>query len=137
MFFHQVEGLYIDKEVTFADLLATMQEFFKNCSNVKLKHAFVPAIFPLSNLAWKSIWDASLAQVKAVPYASIPAGLKLRVQAWFIRKCLKNGGIDPEIYSGFAWGMGVERMILLKYGVKDIRMFTENDLRFLDQFTHF
>lgn len=48
---------------------------------------------------------------------------------------LKNAGIDPEEYSGYAWGMGVERLVLLKHGVKDIRMFTENDLRFLSQFT--
>ena len=48
---------------------------------------------------------------------------------------LRNGGIDPEEYSGFAWGGGVERLVLLKYGVNDIRMFTENDLRFLDQFS--
>ena len=47
---------------------------------------------------------------------------------------LKNGGIDPEVYTGYAWGMGIERLTMLRYGVKDIRMFTENDLRFLEQF---
>ena len=134
VFFHQVEGLYIDKNVSFADLFATMDEFLSKIFHAKVATRFRPSYFPFV--------EPGL-EVDVACTACQGAGCRLCKQSGWLEICgagmvhpqvLKSGGIDPEEYSGYAWGMGIERMAMLRYGIKDIRMFTENDFRFLEQF---
>lgn len=137
VFFHQVEGLYIDKGVTFADLLATMHEFFQKLFQREIQTRYRPSYFPFVEPGMEIDIGCLSCAGQGCQLCKHSGWLEVAGAGMVHPEVLKNGGIDPEIYSGYAWGMGVERMILLKHGVKDIRMFTENDLRFLDQFTHF
>ncbi|MBM3198730.1 MAG: phenylalanine--tRNA ligase subunit alpha [Chlamydiae bacterium] len=134
VFFHQVEGMYINEGVSFADLFATLKEFFQKlfCKPVELR--FRPSYFPF-------VEPGVEVDVRCTSCAG--AGCRLCKQTGWLEvagagmvhpNVLQNGGIDPEVYSGYAWGMGIERLAMTLYGVKDIRMFTENDLRFLSQF---
>ena len=134
VFFHQVEGLYIDENVSFADLFSTMDELWSKLFHKKVKTRFRPSYFPFV--------EPGL-EVDIACTACSEKGCRLCKQSGWLEVCgagmvhpevLKNGGIDPEKYSGYAWGMGIERLTMLRYGIKDIRMFTENDLRFLEQF---
>lgn len=137
VFFHQVEGLYIEKDVTFADLLATMQEFFQKLFQREVETRYRPSYFPFVEPGMEIDIGCLSCEGKGCQLCKYSGWLEVAGAGMVHPEVLKNGGIDPEIYSGYAWGMGVERMILLKHGVKDIRMFTENDLRFLNQLTHF
>ncbi|MBN9378368.1 MAG: phenylalanine--tRNA ligase subunit alpha [Chlamydiales bacterium 38-26] len=137
VFFHQVEGLYIDKDVTFADLLATMQEFFQKLFQREIETRYRPSYFPFVEPGLEVDIRCLSCEGKGCPLCKHTGWLEVAGAGMVHPEVLKNGGIDPEIYTGYAWGMGVERMVLLKHGVKDIRLFTENDLRFLAQFTHF
>lgn len=137
VFFHQVEGLYIDKNVTFADLLATMQEFFQKLFQREIETRYRPSYFPFVEPGLEVDIRCLSCEGKGCPLCKHTGWLEVAGAGMVHPEVLKNGGIDPEIYTGYAWGMGVERMVLLKHGVKDIRLFTENDLRFLEQFTHF
>lgn len=137
VFFHQVEGLYIDKGVTFADLLATMEEVFQKLFQREVKTRYRPSYFPFVEPGMEVDIECLSCEGKGCQLCKHSGWLEVAGAGMVHPEVLKNGGIDPEIYTGYAWGMGVERMVLLKHGVKDIRMFTENDLRFLEQFTYF
>ncbi len=121
-FFHQVEGLYIDKKVSFKDLKDTLYYFAKEMFGSDTKVRFRPSYFPFTepsaemDISWKNGWLEILGSGLVDP------------------NVLKNCGIDPEEYSGFAFGMGIERIAMLKYGIDDLRLFSENDKRFLKQF---
>jgi len=134
VFFHQLEGLYVDEGVSFADLLSTMKEFWNKLFNKNVEPRFRPSYFPFV--------EPGL-EVDLPCISCSGSGCRLCKHTGWLEVCgagmvhpevLKNGGIDPERYSGFAWGMGFERLAMLRYGIKDIRMFTENDQRFLAQF---
>lgn len=137
VFFHQVEGLYIDQGVTFADLLATMQEFFQKLFQREIETRYRPSYFPFVEPGMEVDIRCLSCEGKGCSLCKHTGWLEVAGAGMVHPEVLKNGGIDPEVYTGYAWGMGVERMVLLKHGVKDIRMFTENDIRFLEQFTHF
>lgn len=137
VFFHQVEGLYIEKGVTFADLLATMQEFFQKLFQREVEVRYRPSYFPFVEPGMEVDINCLSCKGQGCHLCKHSGWLEVAGAGMVHPEVLKNGGIDPEVYSGYAWGMGVERVILLKQGVKDIRMFTENDLRFLEQFTYF
>ena len=121
-FFHQVEGLYIDKNVSFKDLKDTLYYFAKEMFGSDTKVRFRPSYFPFTepsaemDISWKNGWLEILGSGLVDP------------------NVLKNCGIDPKEYSGFAFGMGIERIAMLKYGIDDLRLFSENDKRFLKQF---
>ena len=121
-FFHQVEGLYIDKKVSFKDLKDTLYYFAKEMFGSDTKVRFRPSYFPFTepsaemDISWKNGWLEILGSGLVDP------------------NVLKNCGIDPKEYSGFAFGMGIERIAMLKYGIDDLRLFSENDKRFLKQF---
>ena len=121
-FFHQVEGLYIDKNVSFKDLKDTLYYFAKEMFGSDTKVRFRPSFFPFTepsaemDISWKNGWLEILGSGLVDP------------------NVLKNCGIDPKEYSGFAFGMGIERIAMLKYGIDDLRLFSENDKRFLKQF---
>lgn len=132
--FHQVDGLYIDKNVTFADLLATKKEFYSKLFEKDVEVRVRPSYFPFVEPGMEI--DISCTSCSG-------SGCKLCKHTGWLEVCgagmvhpevLKQGGLDPEVYSGFAWGGGIERLIMLKFGISDIRLFTENDARFLNQF---
>ncbi len=133
VFFHQLEGLYIDKNVSFADLFATMQELWNQIFRTQVKTRFRPSYFPFVEPGLEVDIACTSCQSKGCRLCKQTGWLEVCGAGMVHPEVLKNGGIDPEEYSGYAWGMGIERLAMLLYGVKDIRMFTENDLRFVSQ----
>lgn len=134
VFFHQIEGFFVDKGVTFADLRATMDEFLAKFFGSEVETRFRPSYFPFVepglelDIRCLSCGGAGCQLCKQTGWLEILGAGMIHPEV------LKNGDVDPEVYSGFAFGMGIERIVMLKYGIKDIRLFTENDLRFLQQF---
>ncbi len=135
VFFHQVDALYIDKGVTFADLLATMQEFLSKLFHREVETRFRPSYFPFVEPGMEVDVRCLTCGGSGCMLCKYTGWLEVAGAGLVHPEVLKNGGIDPEEYSGYAWGMGVERIILLRHGVRDIRLFTENDMRFLEQFS--
>lgn len=132
--FHQVEGLVIDKDITFADLKGTLAEFAKELFGEETKVKFRPHHFPFTEPS---------AEVDVTCFKCGGGGCRFCKGSGWIEilgcgmvhpKVLKMSGIDPEEYSGFAFGMGLERIALLKYEIDDMRLLYENDIRFLKQF---
>ena len=134
VFFHQVEGLYVDKNISFADLFATLDEFCDKLFNTKVKTRYRPSYFPFVEPGLELDVACTSCNGTGCRLCKQSGWLEILGAGMVHPEVLKNGGIDPEEYSGFAWGMGLERLAMLRYGMKDIRMFTENDLRFLEQF---
>lgn len=134
VFFHQVEGLYVDKGVSFADLFATLDAFCDKLFRAKVKTRFRPSYFPFVEPGVEVDVACTSCGGKGCRLCKQTGWLEILGAGMVHPEVLKNGGVDPEVYSGFAWGMGIERLAMLRYGMKDIRMFTENDLRFLEQF---
>ncbi|MBN7769684.1 phenylalanine--tRNA ligase subunit alpha [Marinobacter daepoensis] len=126
--FHQVEGLLVEKNVSFADLKSTVEEFLRVFFERDLKVRFRPSYFPFTepsaevDIEWGREPDGSIKWLEVMGCGMVHP------------KVFEYCGIDSEEYRGFAFGMGVERLAMLRYGVKDLRMFFENDLRFLRQF---
>lgn len=124
--FHQVEGLVIDKDVSFADLKGTIVEFLQTFfEDRNLQARFRPSFFPFTEPSAE--FDIQWA-------ASKTGWLEVGGCGMVHPNVLAMSGIDPEQYTGFAFGLGVERLAMLRYGVNDLRLFFENDLRFLEQF---
>lgn len=132
-FFHQVEGLYIDKDVSFADLKQTLQ-FFTTEMFGKSKIRMRPSYFPFTEPSAEV--DVYWGLNNEVDYRITKGTGWLEIMGCGMvdPNVLENCGIDPKEYSGFAFGMGLDRMALLLYGIPDIRLLSENDLRFLEQF---
>ena len=132
--FHQVEGLYVDKNVSFADLKQTMlyfsKEFFGKNTKIRLRPSFFPFTEPSAEL------DIScfICNQKGCKICKHTGWVEIGGCGMVDPNVLKNCNIDPEEYTGFAFGMGIERITMLKYQINDIRLFTENDIRFLRQF---
>jgi phenylalanyl-tRNA synthetase alpha chain len=132
--FHQVEGLAVDHDVTMADLKGTLDLFAREMFGPRSKIRFRPSFFPFTEPS---------AEVDVVCFLCAGAGCRVCSQSGWLEilgsgmvhpQVLKNVGYDPEDVTGWAFGMGIERIAMLKYGVDDIRLFFENDLRFLSQF---
>jgi phenylalanyl-tRNA synthetase alpha chain len=134
VFFHQVEGLYIDKNVSFGDLIATLKEFWNRLFKKEIKTRFRPSFFPFVEPGLEMDIECTVCSGSGCRICKHTGWLEVLGAGMVHPEVLKNGGIDPEVYSGFAWGMGIERMAMLFYGVTDIRAFAENDIRFLKQF---
>jgi phenylalanyl-tRNA synthetase alpha chain len=132
-FFHQIEGLYIDKNVSFADLKQTLLYFAKEmfgASKIRLRPSYFPFTEPSAEMdIWKGTETESDKRI-----TKGTGWLEVLGCGMVDPNVLKNCGIDPEIYSGFAFGMGIDRMTMLKYQIPDIRLLSENDVRFLNQF---
>lgn len=135
VFFQQVEAIYVDKGVSFADLQFTMREFLSKLFHTDVETRFRPSYFPFVEPGMEVDLRCLNCNGTGCPLCKQTGWLEIAGAGMVHPAVLKNAGIDPEEYSGYAWGMGVERLVLLKHGVKDIRLFTENDLRFLSQFT--
>jgi phenylalanyl-tRNA synthetase alpha chain len=134
-FFHQVEGLYIDESVSFADLKQTLYFFVKEMFGEEVKIRFRPSYFPFTEPSAEMDISCMLCKGDGCAVCKRTGWLEILGCGMVHPNVLSNCGIDPERYTGFAFGMGVERPALLKYGIKDIRLFSENDLRFLEQFS--
>jgi phenylalanyl-tRNA synthetase alpha chain len=132
--FHQVEGLLVDERSSFADLKGLIEDFLRVFFEKDLSVRFRPSYFPFTE-------PSAEVDIQCVNCAG--AGCRVCSQTGWLEvmgcgmvhpRVLEGSGIDPERYTGFAFGMGVERLAMLRYGVNDLRLFFENDLRFLEQF---
>ena len=132
--FHQVEGLYIDKDVSFADLKKTLLYFAKEMFGDKTEIRLRPSYFPFTEPSAEVDVSCNICSGKGCNVCKYTGYLEILGCGMVDPNVLRNCGIDPEIYTGFAFGMGIERIAMLKYQVKDLRLFFENDVRFLEQF---
>lgn len=135
-FFHQLEGLYIDEGVSFADLKQTLYLFVQQYFGSDIQVRFRPSYFPFTEPSAEM--DVFLGTETEADYR-ITKGtgwLEILGCGMVDEAVLKNCNIDPERYSGFAFGLGLDRIAMYKYGIKDIRLLSENDVRFLQQFSH-
>ncbi|ETA80231.1 phenylalanine--tRNA ligase subunit alpha [Youngiibacter fragilis] len=132
--FYQIEGLVIDKGITFADLKGTLEQFIKKLYGEGINTKFRPHHFPFTEPS---------AEMDATCFVCGGEGCRVcKGEGWIeVVGCgmvhpdvLRSGGIDPEVYSGFAFGFGLDRLVMLKYGIDDIRLLYESDMRFLKQF---
>ncbi|QEC50924.1 phenylalanyl-tRNA synthetase alpha subunit [Anseongella ginsenosidimutans] len=133
-FFHQVEGLYVDEHVSFADLKQTLfyfvQELFGEGTGVR----FRPSYFPFTEPSAEMDISCTICKGSGCTMCKQSGWVEILGCGMVDPNVLKNCGVDPERYSGFAFGMGIERITNLKYQVTDLRLFSENDVRFLSQF---
>lgn len=133
-FFHQVEGLYIDKNVSFADLRQTMMYFAKEMFSPDTKIRLRPSYFPFTEPSAEMDISCNLCGGEGCGFCKYTGWVEILGCGMVNPAVLTNCGIDPKIYSGFAFGIGVERITNLVFNVKDLRIFSENDVRFLRQF---
>lgn len=134
VFFHQVEGVYIDKGVTFADLMATMEEFISKLLGQKAEVRFRPSYFPFVEPGLEVDVRCTRCHGEGCRICKHTGWLEILGAGMVHPKVLQKGNIDPEEYTGYAWGLGIERLAINFFDIPDIRMFTENDIRFLEQF---
>jgi phenylalanyl-tRNA synthetase alpha chain len=132
--FHQIEGLYIDKNVSFADLKQTLLYFAKELFGEHTQIRLRPSYFPFTEPSAEVDISCSLCGGKGCNVCKYTGWLEILGCGMVDPNVLETNGIDSEKYTGFAFGMGIERIAMLKYGIKDLRMFFENDVRFLRQF---
>ena len=134
-FFHQIEGLYIDKNVSFADLkqvlLLFAQELFGKDTKIRLR----PSYFPFTEPSAEMDVSCMLCGGKGCGFCKHTGWVEILGCGMVDPNVLEASGIDSKVYTGYAFGLGIERITNLKYMVKDLRMFSENDVRFLDEFT--
>lgn len=133
-FFHQVEGLYIDKNVSFADLRQVLLQFAREMFGPDTKIRLRPSYFPFTEPSAEMDISCHICGGKGCAFCKGTGWVEILGCGMVDPNVLKACGIDPEVYSGYAFGMGVERITNLKYRVKDLRMFSENDVRFLREF---
>jgi len=132
--FHQVEGLYVDKNVSFADLKQTMlyfaREFFGKDTKIRLRPSFFPFTEPSAEVDISCV----ICGGKGCRVCKKTGWIEILGSGMIDPEVFKMVGYDPDQYSGFAFGLGIERIAMLKYGINDIRLYYENDMRFLSQF---
>ncbi|MCB0491761.1 MAG: phenylalanine--tRNA ligase subunit alpha [Cyclobacteriaceae bacterium] len=133
-FFHQVEGLYVDKNVSFADLKQTLYHFAKEMYGKDIKIRFRPSFFPFTEPSAEIDISCLICQGDGCAVCKHSGWVEIAGSGMVHPNVLKNCGIDPEEYTGFAFGMGIERVTQLRYRVNDLRLYSENDIRFLKQF---
>ncbi|MDR1880237.1 MAG: phenylalanine--tRNA ligase subunit alpha [Tannerellaceae bacterium] len=133
-FFHQVEALYVDREVSFADLKQALLFFAKEMFGQETKIRLRPSYFPFTEPSAEMDISCNLCGGKGCPFCKHTGWVEILGCGMVDPHVLDNCGIDSAVYSGYALGMGIERITNLKYQVKDLRMFSENDVRFLKQF---
>lgn len=132
--FHQLEGFTVDKKITMADLKGTLELFIHRLYGPETKTRFRPSFFPFTEPSAEMDVSCVICGGKGCRICKRTGWLEILGAGMIHPNVLKAVNIDPEIWSGFAFGMGIERVAMLKYGIDDIRLFFENDLRFLKQF---
>jgi len=133
-FFHQVEALYIDKDVSFADLKQVLLYFAQEMFGANTKIRLRPSYFPFTEPSAEMDISCNICGGKGCPFCKHTGWVEILGCGMVDPNVLENCGIDSKVYSGYALGMGIERITNLKYQVKDLRLFSENDVRFLEQF---
>ncbi len=133
-FFHQLEGLFIDKNVSFADLKQTLLFFAREMFGEKAQIRLRPSYFPFTEPSAEVDVSCTLCNSKGCNVCKYSGWLEILGCGMVDPSVLEASGIDSKIYSGFAFGMGIERIAQLKYRVTDLRLYSENDIRFLNQF---
>ena len=133
-FFHQIEGLYVDKNITFGDLKGVLNEFIRIYFWESRPTRFRSSFFPFTEPSAEVDVQCIMCSGKGCRTCSGTGWLEVLGAGMVDPNVLRGVGIDPDVYSGFAFGMGVERLAMLKYAVDDIRLFFNNDVRFLKQF---
>ena len=134
-FFHQVEGLYIDKNVSFTDLKQVLLLFAQEMFGADTKIRLRPSYFPFTEPSAEMDISCHLCGGKGCSFCKHTGWVEILGCGMVDPAVLDANGIDSSVYTGYAFGMGIERITNLKYQVKDLRMFSENDVRFLDEFT--
>ena len=134
-FFHQVEGLYIDKDVSFADMKQTLLYFAKEMFGEKATIRMRPSYFPFTEPSAEVDVSCTICNASGCNVCKHSGWLEILGCGMVDPNVLEACGIDSKVYSGFAFGMGIERIAQLKYRVNDLRLYSENDIRFLKQFT--
>lgn len=134
-FFHQVEGLYIDKDVSFTDLKQVLLTFAREMFGPDTKIRLRPSYFPFTEPSAEMDISCNICGGKGCAFCKQTGWVEILGCGMVDPNVLKANGIDSKVYKGYAFGMGVERITNLKYQVKDLRLFSENDVRFLDEFT--
>ena len=132
--FHQVEGLVVDKNVSFADLKGTVDQFLKAFFEADLAVRFRPSYFPFTEPSAEVDIQCTNCKGKGCRVCKQTGWLEIMGCGMVHPNVFTHSGIDPDEFTGFAFGMGVERLAMLRYGVNDLRLFFENDLRFLKKF---
>lgn len=133
-FFHQCEGLYIDKNVSFADLKQVLYHFVKEMFGDDIEIRFRPSYFPFTEPSAELDISCTVCKGHGCQLCKHTGWVEILGCGMVHPELLKNFGIDPEVYTGFAFGMGVERITQIKYQVNDLRLYSQNDIRFLNQF---
>ncbi len=133
-FFHQVEGLYVDKNVSFADLKQTLYHFAKEMFGQHTKIRLRPSFFPFTEPSAEIDISCLICHGKGCNICKQSGWVEIAGSGMVHPNVLRTNGVDPEEFTGFAFGMGIERVTMLRYGVDDLRLFSENDVRFLRQF---
>lgn len=134
-FFHQVEALYVDENVSFADLKQTLLHFAREMFGTETKIRLRPSYFPFTEPSAEMDISCTVCGGKGCNICKYSGWVEILGCGMVHPNVLKNCNIDPDKYTGFALGMGIERIAILKYQVKDLRLFSQNDLRFLKQFS--
>jgi phenylalanyl-tRNA synthetase alpha chain len=132
--FHQVEGLYVDKNVSFKDLKDTLFHFAKEMFGKETKIRLRPSYFPFTEPSAEIDISCFICHGSGCNICKHSGWVEIAGSGMVDPNVLENSNIDPEEYTGFAFGMGIERITMLKYGINDLRLFFENDVRFLKQF---
>lgn len=132
--FHQIEGLYVDEGVSFGDLKSTLYAFLSSYFGREVKLRFRPSYFPFTEPSAEVDVSCFLCSGEGCSVCKHSGWLELLGAGMVHPNVFRAVGYDPEKYTGFAWGLGIERLVMQKYGIDDIRLFFENDLRFLEQF---
>ena len=132
--FHQVEGFLVDKNVTFGDLKGTLTKFLHECFGKERNVRFRPSFFPFTEPSAEVDVECIMCKGQGCRLCKQTGWLEILGAGMIDPNVFQAVKIDPEKWSGFAFGMGIERIAMLKYGIDDIRLFFENDLRFLRQF---
>jgi phenylalanyl-tRNA synthetase alpha chain len=133
-FFHQTEGLYIDENVSFADLKQTLYFFVQEMFGKTVKIRFRPSYFPFTEPSAEMDISCLICGGTGCNVCKHSGWVEILGSGMVHPKMLQNFGIDPNKYTGFAFGMGIERVCQLKYRINDLRLYSQNDLRFLKQF---
>jgi phenylalanyl-tRNA synthetase alpha chain len=132
--FHQVEGLMVGKNVTFSDLKGTLSDFARRMFGHNVRTRFRPSYFPFTEPSAEMDVECFICGGKGCTVCKNAGWLEILGCGMVHPEVLRNGGYDPEVFSGFAFGMGPERITMLRRHIDDIRYFWGNDVRFLEQF---
>ena len=133
-FFHQVEGLVVDKGISFGDLKAVIEEFARFMFGEDIHVRFRPSFFPFTEPSLEYDFNCVFCRGKGCKVCKYTGWVEISGAGMVDPNVFKAVGYDPEVYTGYAFGMGVDRIAMLRYSIDDIRLFFENDMRFLSQF---